>query len=217
MALSFPLPLAQFFSNLPITEGKPYLGTAAVTSRTRGGAQLRAQIGERLWQGSARLAARYHGDADAISARLALLEEAQGSLLVSVRRQAGPGPIADPSGARLGGAEPKLHSVAANNVELRLNGLPPGYELRDGDYLSFNYGSPVRWAFHQIVVGGIADGTGQTPLMQVVPHIRPGYVTGAAVQLVQPVFKAVLVSASHGNRVKLVDTGLGFDYIQTLG
>lgn len=116
----------------------------------------------------------------------------------------------------LGAAIPRIHSVAANNREMRISGLSAGYVISDGDYLSFAFGaSPLRYAFHQVVTGAAASGAGITPMIEVTPHIRPGWAAGAVVQLVNPIFKAVLVATpGYGTMRPMFTGGMGFDFVQ---
>jgi len=126
-------------------------------------------------------------------------------------------PRHDPFGAALAGHTPTIHALAPGGRELRLAGLPPGYVLSVGDFLSFSYGSnPTRYALHQVATLSIADGAGITPLTEVMPPVRPGAATGTVVVLVRPFMKAVLIPGDPGRAgVKFVD-GLTLDFIQTL-
>lgn len=217
MALPATLPLASFFGGLRIAEAEFDLPSGQQISRTRGGEILSADIAVRLWRGTATIAAAHHADADALRARLAWLGSAGRSFLAYPSPRIGP--RLDPDGAILGASTPVIHTLASNNREMRISGLPPGYALSDGDCLSLVYGSsPVRYGFHQIVVGGPADGGGVTPLLEVIPHIRPGALIGAPVTLVRPVMKAILASAPSYGRIRLAVTdGISFEFIQTLG
>lgn len=217
MALTFPLPVADFFGGLKIAATEFDLPSAVQTSRTRGGAVVQATLGNRLWRGRASIVPRYHGEADAIRAKLSVLSEAGATFLACPAHRIGP--QADPAGVTLGAATPTIHTLVAGNRELRIAGLPVGYVLTAGDYLSFTYASsPTRNAFHQLVSGGAADGAGLTPAMEVTPHIRPGAVTGAAVVLVRPHFKALMSGpVGFGAQAPRITSGISFDFVQTLG
>lgn len=218
MALTYPLSLEQFFGKLPLIACDFTLPEVTVYSRTRGGEVLRAEVGVRLWQGAAFLRPLSHSDASESLARISLLGGAGASFLASPWPKCGP--RLDPGGSTLGASAPVIHALAGNNRELRIAGLPAGYALSDGDYLSFTYGSsPVRYGFHQIVVGGVADGAGLTPLIEVIPHIRPGATAGLAVAFVRSVIKAVIVPGSiqHGQMAGNRRDGISFEFVQTLG
>lgn len=217
MALTFPLQLDQFLEGLRVRLSELEPTDNTIVSRTRGGEQLTAEVGNVLWRGSAELTDYYHADADAIRAKLAILRRAGASFFVRPTHRIGP--IKDPKGLILGGAAPNLQSVSANNREIRIAGLPAGYVISPGDYLSFAYGtSPVRYAFHHVVTGGTANASGLTPLIELTPHIRPGSIVGAQISLVRPQFKAVLAAKpGYGALRPLLTGGMGFEFIQTLG
>ena len=86
--------------------------------------------------------------------------------------------------------------------------------------LSFTYGSgPTRYALHRIVSDTVvANGSGVTPLFEVVPHIRPGAATSTAVELIRPYCKAIIIpgSVQAGTARKSKVRGLSFEIIQTL-
>jgi hypothetical protein len=102
--------------------------------------------------------------------------------------------------------------------ELRITGLPVGYVLSAGDMLGFQYGSnPVRHALHRIVVGGTASSGGLTPMLEVVPNLRPGAAAGLTVSLVRPACKArLLPDPTYGAGRQALSRGASFDFIQTL-
>lgn len=216
MAVTFPLALAQFADLFGSNEASLDLPAMVQTSRTRGGALIRARLGERLWTGRVVATDHTHARLDRLRARLAILQDAGGSFLMTPRHRRGP--IADPFGVTLGAAVPLLHTIAANRREIRISGLPAGYVLSDGDFLSLTYGaSPLRYWFAQIVVGGNADGTGLTPLIEVTPNVPAALVTGGTVTLLRPVFKAVVTSAASGVARLANSGGVAFDFIQTFG
>ncbi len=128
------------------------------------------------------------------------------------------GPARDPTGAILGSRTVTIHLVARNLRELRIAGLPNGYVLSSGDMVGFQYGSsPVRRALHRILVDGTALSTGLTPMLEVVPNLRPGAVAGLAVSLHRPACKArLLPEPTYGSGRQALSRGASFDFIQTL-
>jgi len=219
MAISFPLTTADFFGGLRVASCRFTLGGAMMQSRTEGGEIITARRGTRLWQASVTLAPTAHRAAEAVSARLAMLADAGASLLLH------PLPVCtpayDPSGAQLIGFTVTVHTLAANNVEMRLQGCPPGYTLAQGEFLGFGYGSnPIRRAVHQIVsTSVVASGAGVTPIFEVRPAIRPGALVGATVSLIRPTIQAQIVpgSANYGSADPAATGGISFAAIQTLG
>lgn len=219
MALTFPLPLNDFFGGLNVQATELFLAPSlVVTGRTRGGSVLTTDLGDRLWQGVCALPPARPADAAAIRARLSVLCDGGRSLLIH------PMPLwaprADPDGSILGAATPSIHTVAANNREVRIQGLPVDYVISPGDHLSATYGSnPTRYGFLQAVTEAVADGSGVTPLFEVTPFVPYGLAATAPVTLVRPVIKAVLdPGAINWGQApdKIAVHGMSFGFIQTL-
>jgi len=215
MALNFPLSLGNFFGGLPVAECSMDLPETRAHTTTRGGEVRTAEVANRLWRGSVTTPAQTHTEAEALKARLHLLRNAGGSFFVF--NPAKPAPAHDPDGAVLGAATPTIHTL--DHREMRITGLPAGYVLAAGDYLSFAYGDPARYALHQIVTATVtANGSGLTPLFEVVPNIRPGATTGLTVVLIRPFCKALILPqrSRPGLSRGLHTSGLAFDWGQTL-
>jgi len=217
-ALTFPLPLADFFAGLEISTMPFDLSESLVSSQTGGGEIITADNGPRLWQGSVSVAPNYHVPMRQVEALAQTLRQGGRSFFVTDTTAGYP--ASDPDGTTLGAATPAIASLDADNKRLTIDGLPAGYVLTRGDMLSFTYGSsPTRYALHQIVTSSVtADGAGLTPLFEVVPFIRPGAAVNAAVTLIQPYCKAVLVPGSYsgGTRDPAVTSGFSFSFRQTL-
>ena len=216
MALSFPL-ATTYFGGLQINQGRVYLPESLEINVTGGGEVLSNDLGERLWVGDVTIAPRPHRIMAAVEAQLSVLRQAGRSFFAFDPRV--PAPISDPTGSILGASSPVIASLAVNNRELTISGLPAGYVLSAGDNLSFAYGSaPTRYALHQIVVGSTANGVGLTGLIEVTPLIRAGASVGASIVLIKPYCKAVYTpgsyQASTGGQV--MSGGLSFSFIQSL-
>lgn len=215
MALSYPLSTAQFFDTLPIRHFSMKPADARTFSETGGGEVIAAERGQRLWTGQITLDIDDHDIIASVDAMLAMLEDAAGSFLMYDPRKEFP--IADPGGTQISGASPQISSLDGNNKELRINGLPAGYQLRTGDLVGWTYGAnPLRYALHRIAVGSTASGAGLSGQIEVRPHIRQGATAGAAVSLVRPVFKAKVPSADYGAGRAYVSEGGSFSFVQTL-
>lgn len=214
--LSFPLALTDFWDRLTPQSMSFGLTQSLRLVETGGGEILTSDFGTRLWQGAFEGYARRHRDAQPLITRLERLQEAGTSFLVYDRRHPAPG--ADPSGSQLGTAAVTLGSVAADMRRLTLVGLPAGYELREGDYLSFGYGAPTRFALHRVVTPASADASGDVGPIEVTPRVRPGAAAGAAVSLVKASCKAVIVpgSVEPVSRGRSFTDGLSFSWRQTL-
>ena len=215
MALTWPLPLSAFLDTLPIQRVTFQLANSVTHSETGGGEVISHRRGARLWAGKIILDKDYHAVWAAIEARLALLEEPGASLLIKDVRMSGP--IADRDHSLLGAAVPKIATLDSNNREMTVKGLPAGYVISQGDLLGFTYGtSPIRYAFHRVVTGGIANGLGITPDIEVIPFIRPGAQVNAVLTLGNPVLKAKLTNAEYGNSRSIISEGGSMSWTQTL-
>lgn len=218
MALVFPLPLATFADTLLVARATCDLPELVEQSRTAGGEQLTADMGERLWTGRIDLASMVRTEIGRPETLIQVLKQGRTFNIFDRRRL---NPQADPNGTILGAASVTILALGGDPRELSLAGLPAGYTLSAGDYLSFAYTSLsiTRQALHRVVdTTVVANGSGQTPLFEVIPAIRPGAAAAAAVTLRKPFCRAVMVagSASPSDGRSTLYEGLGFDWVQTL-
>lgn len=216
MATSFPLGLNQFFRTLRVPRSTFVLSENVVGNITGGGEVLTTSRGNRLWSGSVNVAPTSHKNAASSLAMVRLLARPGASFMVAdVRRK---GVAFDPLGTILGGSTPQVSSVAANNLDIDISGLPIGYELQAGDRLSFEYGTPARFALHEVVVGGVADAGGNASGIEVNPPIRPGISTPVSVNLVDAACKAVMTpdSLREPSFEAMLTTGWSFNWRQSL-
>lgn len=217
MALSFPLALADLFDGLQIAEITFDLPESVGKSgETGAGEILTYDLGAQLWRGDVTVAQRNHLDAKAMGAKVSLLRKAGRSFFVY--DIAAPGPRFDPDGAILGAADIKIQSIASNNRDVVFYNFPTGYELASGDKIAFIYGAnPARYALHQVVTGGVANGAGQLAV-ELDPFIRSGATADLSVTLIKPVCKAVYVPGSFtpGTSSGVTTSGFKFSWQQTL-
>lgn len=217
MAIGLFLTLAQFYDLLPISEERFDLTESVEWGETTGGEILASAYGPRLWQGSISVMTHSVLNADDIVSRAELMREAGAAFLVSPRHL--PGPQNDKTGAILGAATPTITFINANNRDISIGGLPAGYVLLRGDFLSFQYGtSPIRYALHRVVTSVTANGSGIVGSIELSPLIRPGATTGIALQLIKPTCKAKLIPGtfepqSHAYRPR---NGFTLQWRQTL-
>ena len=220
MALTYPLVFSRLMDIIEpeVSSVRFSLSDPRQFNQTGGGEILDASLGSRLWTGEYSMVPKGHQELLQIEGRIELLLEPGASFLVYDTRKKYP--AGDITGAILGASTPTLSAVNANNVDVTLTGLPPGYAFTRGDMFSFTYGSaPLRYALHRVTfAASAADGSGNITV-QVVPPIRSGYTLGTAVSLVQPKMKAKIIPASYqpsmGSPGKLSD-GLSFQFTQTL-
>lgn len=218
VALTYPLPLATFADSLLVSQNTFYLPEQVQASRTAGGEQLGADIGERLWTGKIMLGRMTRSEAGRPEVLIDLIRQAGRSFLMYDRYRTNP--LLDPTGTILGAASVTILALGGDARELSLAGLPVGYTLSAGDYLSFAYGSsPVRQALHRVVNPSVvANGSGQTALFEVTPALRPGAAAAAPVQLKKAYCKAVAVygSIEEAERLSTMTEGVGFSWVQSL-
>jgi len=217
MALSFPLGLADFFNKLPVSEITFELPEAVEVNETQGGQLVRAELGERLWQGEVRLDVMMPSEAREALALINLARGGPASFVVTdaARRY----PAADPNGSGLSGISPVLAAVSPDGREVDIGGLVAGYQLRAGDLVSLTYGSPLKYGLHEIVTGQTASAAGIATALEIVPQLRPGWSIGQAVRLANPICRAVIVpgSVQPGQRRAGIVRGASFRWVQTLG
>lgn len=218
MAYTFPLATSDFMDLLQIQQIGFDCPEQVEMSQTGGGELLRADLAPMLWTGEVRFGA------------MTRIEMADPDVLLDLLRPAGrtfyaydtrrPAPLADPSGAILGASTPVINTIVSAR-ELRLGGLPSGYQLTRGDYLAFDYGtSPVRRALHRVVAATVTTaGTGITPAFEVSPPLRAGAAGGAAVSLFKAACKAVIVpnTIDKGKTTRTTNQDMSFRFQQTLG
>ena len=214
MAFAFPLTPAQFLDQLRVQSARFWLPESLTLESTEGGEIFTADRGPRLWQAEYTLAQGHHHSVDEDEARLALLAQAGRSFLAYDPRRAGP--KADPDGVGLAGFSPVISATTAR--EVMVTGLPPGYQISRGDYLGWIYGTnPVRYALHRAVTAPVAT-SGGLATVEVTPNIRTGAAAGAAVSLIRPVCKMVLIPGSYapGAAARVFTAGATFHAQQTL-
>lgn len=214
--ITFPWAVDDFFGGLKIASATFDLSESLQIEETGGGQIVTAGLGERLWEGSVQLVGGYHADLAALQARLSLIRESGRPFFVFPKHK--PFPASDPAGTILGAAAPVIATLPSART-MTLSGLPAGYQLSPGDFLSFAYGSsPARQALHQIVTGGTANASGVAPAIEVTPAIRPGAATGAAVRLVRPFCTAIYRPGSYraASYSLRVGSASSFSFVQTV-
>ncbi|MCB2126045.1 MAG: hypothetical protein IT508_11755 [Burkholderiaceae bacterium] len=214
---TFPLQLNDFADGLRVRSQEFDLSENLRSTEDGGGRILTADAGPRLWQGTITVAPDTHNGQRAAQALAQVLRQAGASFLISDRK--GKFPAADPDGSLLGAAAVTLSAPVAGADTISLAGLPAGYVLTPGDYLSYAYGpTGEKIALHQVTVGGTAAGDG-TLTVGVVSRVRPGVSDGTAVTLIGAACRAIMVPGSFKpGTIGLASTaGFSFSFRQTLG
>lgn len=215
MAISFPLAVADLADILPVGFVSFELGEQQELSGLGGGELLAADLGPRLWQAQVRTPQLSHDAVRRLKARFLSLDGALNAFELYDTR--GKFPQGDPGGTILGASTPSIDTLDANNKAMKVDGLPAGYALRYGDFISFLYASGAKRALHMIVEDATADGSGLTPLFEVRPHIRPGATTSTAVLLVKATGRFKLMPGTLATQsVDLTTSQLSFTARQTL-
>jgi len=219
MAWTFPLSLAQFYDRLKIAPGPNWqLARYDQTSVTGNSAPLAAELASPLWTLPVTLAPMPNAEADQILSIIEMLcHPGRAFYFSNPKRET---PQSDPTGSILGGIAPTIQTLATNNHQLRLTGLPNGYRLTQGDMLAFDYGpaGQKRRALHRFTETMAATSAGLTPLIEVFPHIRAGALVGDSVTLIKPALLATIVAGSldPGTADPVNTTGIKFTIHQRL-
>ncbi len=211
--MSAPLSLEEWWGRLPISRLSFSLPPSAEVTVTAGGEVTVSELGARLWVADIVLWARSAFEAPEIQSNLRRLLVPGASALVTPLPHTSPRldrfGIVDASAVTIAGISADRHSVS-------LSGLPDGYTLSQGDYLSIDAGGAPH--LHQLLGFATADAGGSTDMIGVVPQIRASVAPGAAVTLVNPTMKAVIdpSSVSEGQMTRARAEGISFRLVQTL-
>jgi hypothetical protein len=217
MPLTYPASAAAFFDLLPVRSITFTPSEQLEVNRSSGGEQFTADLGTRLWGGTVTLGRMTRAETVQVEALIDVMRQAGRSFMIYDKRY--PTAQDDPGGTILSAASPTIGSNLTDRRLLQVFGLPAGFTLKRGDMMAFDYGSPtVRRALHRIVEGGTADGSGNTPDIEVMPAMRPGNFIGTALNFIRPACKAVMVAGSvqMGTTGHTITDGMAFDFIQTL-
>ena len=217
MALSYPLDLPTFFRELGVVEASfyPFLGKNGNT--TGEGEVVTVARGRPRWMGEIQVRLRRRDQQAQREALMHLLEsDASATFMVTDFRRKGPS--LDHVDFDLASASVVMDSVAANNRDIELSGLPADYPLTAGDFIAFEYGAPARSALHEVVVSATADVSGAIPQIEVTPPLRPGFIAGQAVNLIEPACKAKMVPGSYRPGRQFADntSGFSFEWVQQI-
>ncbi len=155
-------------------------------------------LGPALWMGDFTTIALHNSRASEFEAMLDSLDGVIHSFEASDLRKRYP--TAYPTGAFIDSGV--LNSVNVNNKALSLRGVPAGYVVSPGDYLSFDY-SGSR-ALHRTVEGATANGSGLTTEFEVRPHIRAGWVLSPDTPVKLKMARGLFTLAKDSRSSKLV-------------
>ncbi|MDP0925715.1 hypothetical protein Q0601_00875 [Paracoccus onubensis] len=184
MALSFPYAL-DFLANCMIGERVPLrLQRNDEMSGSGDGRYWSAELARPLWTASYSLYAKQEAHAREMNAKVWGLDGMSKTMLWADPNYRGPA-----SGVTTGLGGVSVSSVRADRGALSLTGLPVGFTVTAGDFLSIAFGTYVY--FGAFVEGGTAGAGGDLGSREVRPFLPMGIQT-QAVELVRPYFKAIV-------------------------
>jgi len=216
MTISFPLSLASFFDDLPMSILQFELGENVESAGETGKGEILASTkGSRLWFGAVSIVPDSPRQLDKIIAKINTIREAGATFMVG-------DPIHEHLENDLGGIVARantvtVHSVALNNKEMILSGMPDGFSLEIGDQFSVAH-SNGSFSYYSVQREAIFDTNSLSELVEVRPHISANVAAGASVQFFKPALKATYVPGSYsgGERRAAIANGVSFSWSQTL-
>ena len=173
---------------------------AEISSPTWGGLVQSIGQGRRLWRMRYDLVTLREADAESVISAIRRLRGTTRRFraINPLRRVAQAYPNGYAGLVRAGGGAfdgtATLFAIGEALDTVTLSGLPAGFVLTPGDFMSWAFGG-TRQALHAVVVGGVANGSGIVSVT-LEPTIIPGVETGATVALLNPWCKASLVKGS---------------------
>lgn len=212
MALTFPLPTAEFADLLPLGPCVWRLQRFESVTRTADSKPWLQELADPRWRVRVTLGVMDHVEAAELQALIDMHGSARPFLLPDPRR---PGPRLDPDGAILGAATPVLHSVTASGFAI--SGLPAGYGLRRGDLIGVRHPNVAHQAIYQVAsAAAAANGVSVTPVIEVEPRPRPQAIAGNSVQLIRPMglFTVDVDAFDPGEPDGSVQRGMRFEAVE---
>ncbi|MFN4090530.1 MAG: hypothetical protein ACK4QW_16015 [Alphaproteobacteria bacterium] len=209
---------AQFLDRLPVARMTLHCPVRQAVTGLASGQMLRAEVGPALWQGEVVLGRMTDAEAAEAEALVDLAAASGVSFLVGHSRRRAP--VADPSGALLGAAEPVLGGVNADgDGRLRILALPANYPLAIGDLFGFAWtdggGRPQR-ALHRIAEPVTVGAGGSSSPFLPWPPLRPA-AGGTAVDLIAPSCRAIVPEGgvTPGGAERWMTEGLSFLFVES--
>lgn len=157
------------------------------------------------WGGMITLAPEYHVDS-----------EAQLGLLQRMNRSGQAFALTPPHINTLNDPDGQIYSSSAANL-ISIGALSAGAILPKGTFFSITWGSPAKYFLHKTLEAATADGTGNTPEIEIEPPLETGWSIGDVVRMDEPIVKAKLKGGglSHPSIRPLISSGTSFEWVQT--
>ncbi len=209
MALSFPLTRTVFMNTLFITRMTFDLPVPVAMSRTRGGQINTAEIGEALWSGSISLLTNDMGEAQRLRTLLTALQVPGRTFDVYDAFRCRP--LSDPTASDLGSE----NITASSASSLTVGGLPNGFQITAGDYISIGDDTPNGRSLYRFTSDATVSG-GSSGAVEVQPFVR-GTPNGNCT-MNRPYCRALVVpgEVSFGEYRPGITEGISFRFQQTL-
>lgn len=145
-------------------------------------------LADPLWKATLTTTKMYHDDALEIQALINTMQDQIATFLVWNPLR--PYPKEDPDGSTLGDSTVTVLAKNGDNKRLSLQGLPSGYVISRGDFISL---TTRGYKLYQVVSKSItADSSGETSLIEVTPFIADAVAADDTVNLIQPAMKAMI-------------------------
>lgn len=203
MSYTFPIFTTSFWDLLPAESQMFHLPRISTDFSLGSGDSITSELADPRWRGTVNLAPDPWVDHERIAA------------LVRVLMRPGATFNATPYQARAQtGGTFALASSSAPNLAA-FSGVGASVTLPVGYFFSMNYGGPHR--LHQIAEAAVANGSGLTPEVEIVPPLEPGWVVGQVVTRTKPLVRAKIIPSSvqQGTMSAGITSGLSFDWVQT--
>lgn len=205
--LTFPISQAELGDQLPVQSVTWELVRQQEFSGLGSGEGLAHDLGPALWEGEVSLRPLLHTQARALQAKFDALDGAINTFYLA--NPLGWWPADDPGGVIYGSSTPTINNIPSERKRMAFAGLPANYQLRAGDMLMADYGTPSRRALFRLVSDIKANGSGTTASVELRPHVRPGITTGMSVSFKRPSAKVKIIPGSlsvqfhNANRTRL--------------
>ncbi len=207
MPLTFPVPTADFADELRVASVQWNLSDIYVQSGTRGGKILRAETADPAWTGTLSLAPMSIEDARQVRAKIRRIGAYNKFNLYNPEA---PFPRYDPTGSVLGNATVTVSAIGPRS--LRLQGLPSGYRLAWGDFVSVVRGG--NRALFEVAEYVEASGSGVTPFFDVTPPPKVWMQTGDVADLKKPAARVLFDQIDTGTSAEWIASGISFSVIE---
>lgn len=174
MTRTYPLSLQDFALKLLIKHFDWKWEDQQEISGTGGGDMIGVDVAPGFWRSPVVLDHMTHRQAAEVQAIIESLGGVLNGFYFHDPRQ--PYPAFDPKGTVLGNATVRIKAISANNKEIQLKGLTPGFQIGTPDWFHRDYGTnPVYRGYHRVNSPVVtANINGETDWIEFRPHFYPG-------------------------------------------